>query len=103
MLLKARGFEVVDLGVDVSAERFVEAVKSHQPDILAMSALLTTTQLEMKSVINALKVSGLREQVKVLIGGAPTTPRFAEEIGADGYGFEGREGVEQAWSWCSAK
>ena len=103
MLLKARGFEVIDLGVDIPADQFVDAVKTHQPDILAMSALLTTTQLEMKKVIQALKDAGVRDQVKVMIGGAPTTPRFAEQIGADGYGFESREGVELAWSWCSAK
>lgn len=103
MLLKARGFEVIDLGVDIPADQFVDAVKIHQPDILAMSALLTTTQLEMKNVIQALIDAGVRDQVKVMIGGAPTTPRFAEQIGADGYGFEGREGVELAWSWCSAR
>ena len=100
MLLKARGFEVIDLGVDISAERFIQSVREHEPDILAMSALLTTTQMEMKTVINALVAVGLRNRVKVMIGGAPTTPRFAQEIGADGYGFEGRDGVELAWSWC---
>jgi len=100
MLLKARGFEVIDLGVDIPAERFVEAVREHEPDILAMSALLTATQLEMKNVVNALVRAGLRDQVKVMIGGSPTTPRFAQDIGADGYGFEGRDGVELAWGWC---
>ena len=101
MLLKARNFEVIDLGVDVSAEQYVEAVRTYQPDVLAMSALLTTTQREMRNVIQALIDAGLRDQVKVMIGGAPTTPRFAKKIGADGYGFDGREGVELAWRWCS--
>jgi len=100
MLLKARGFEVIDLGVDMPAERFVEAVREYEPDILAMSALLTATQLEMKNVVNALVMAGLRDQVKVMIGGSPTTPRFAQDIGADGYGFEARDGVELAWGWC---
>lgn len=103
MLLKARGFEVRDLGVDVHEERFVEAVQQHKPDILAMSALLTTTQIEMGKVIQALETAGVRDKIKVMIGGAPTTPRFAQEIGADGYGFEGREGAELAWRWCSEK
>jgi 5-methyltetrahydrofolate--homocysteine methyltransferase len=101
MLLKARGFEVIDLGVDISTDQFVDAVREYQPDVLAMSALLTTTQLEMENVIQTLVDVGLRDQVKVMIGGAPTTPRFAEKIGADGYGFEAREGVELAWSWCA--
>lgn len=101
MLLRARGFEVIDLGVDISAEVFVDAVKEYKPDILAMSALLTTTQIEMKHVIGALENSGLRNTTKVMIGGASTTPRFAQEIGADGYAHEAREGVELAWGWCS--
>lgn len=101
MLLQARGFEVVDLGVDVSAERFVKAVEEYKPDILAMSALLTMTQLEMKYVIEALKLAGIRDKIKVMIGGTSTTPRFAQEIGADGYAHEARGGVELAWSWCS--
>ena len=101
MLLRARGFEVIDLGVDISAEQFVEAVKEYKPDILAMSALLTTTQLEMKNVVKALEHVGLRNKIKVMIGGAPTTPRFAQDIGADGYAHEARGGVELAWGWCS--
>jgi 5-methyltetrahydrofolate--homocysteine methyltransferase len=101
MLLRARGFEVIDLGVDVSASEFVEAVREHQPDLLAMSALLTSTQFEMKHVIDALKNAGLRENLKIMIGGASTTPRFAREIGADGHAHESREGVELAWGWCS--
>lgn len=101
MLLKARGFEVIDLGVEVPTETFVEAVRQHKPDVLAMSALLSTTRQEMKKVIDALQEANLRDKVKVMIGGAPTTPRFAQEIGADGYGFEARDGVELAWGWCT--
>lgn len=101
MLLRARGFEVIDLGVDISAERYVVAVKKYKPDILAMSALLTTTQAEMKNVVKALVNAGIRNKVKVMIGGAPTTPRFAQEIGADGYAQDARGGVELAWGWCS--
>ncbi|HOG47569.1 MAG TPA: cobalamin-dependent protein [Anaerolineae bacterium] len=101
MLLRARGFEVIDLGVDVSAGRFVEAVEVYRPHILAMSALLTTTQLQMKSVVEALEGAGLRDRVRVMIGGTSTTPRFAREIGADGYAHDARGGVELAWRWCS--
>ena len=101
MLLRARGFEVIDLGVDVAAGDFVEAVGEYAPDILAMSALLTSTQFEMKQVIDCLRNAGLRDHVKIMIGGASTTPRFAQEIGADGHAHEAREGVELAWGWRS--
>lgn len=101
MLLRARGFEVIDLGVDISADRFVKAVKEYKPGIFAMSALLTTTQLEMKNVIQALEDAGLRSKIKIMIGGAPVTPKFAQEIGADGYAHEARGGVELAWNWRS--
>lgn len=101
MLLRARGFEVVDLGVDISADEFVRAAREQKPDIVAMSALLTSTQFEMKHVIDALRNAGLRGNLKVMIGGASTTPRFAREIGADGHAHESRDGVELAWGWCS--
>lgn len=101
MLLRARGFDVIDLGEDIPAGQFVDAVRQYQPHILAMSALLTTTQIEMKNVIGALTQAGLRDDIKVMIGGAPTTPKFAQEIGADGYAHEARGGVELAWGWCS--
>lgn len=101
MLFRARGFEVIDLGVDIPPEQFVQAVQKYQPDILAMSALLTTTQLEMKKVIQALEKAGARHQVKIMIGGSPTTPKFAQEIGADGYAQDARGGIELAWSWCT--
>ena len=79
------GFEVINLGTDVSAKKFVDAVCEYHADILCMSALLTTTMNYMREVIAALNESGVREKVKVMIGGAPTTPEFARQIGADGY------------------
>jgi 5-methyltetrahydrofolate--homocysteine methyltransferase len=85
MLLESKGLNVVNLGVDVPAETFVNAVKQHSPQIVGMSALLTTTMLVMKDVIDALKEANLRDSVKVMIGGAPVTQDFATEIGADGY------------------
>ena len=85
MMLQSAGFEVVDLGIDVSAERFVEAVKDEEPDVLGMSALLTSTMNEMKSVTDSLEKSGLRSNVKVIVGGRPITGELAGEIGADGY------------------
>ncbi len=88
MILKGQGFEVEDLGVSVGTERFIQAVREKQPDILAMSALLTTTMIEMKNTIDALKTEGLRDRVKVIVGGAPVTPTFAEQIGADGNSYD---------------
>ena len=85
-MLEGGGFEVIDLGVGVAPEQFVAAVKERNPKILALSALLTTTMPSMKDTIDALKKAGIREQVKVLVGGAPVTRRYADEIGADGYG-----------------
>jgi len=85
MMLEGAGFEVINLGAETPAEAFVNAVKEKKPDIIGMSALLTTTMLHMPEVIDALKENGLREQVKVMIGGAPVTQEYADEIGADGY------------------
>jgi 5-methyltetrahydrofolate--homocysteine methyltransferase len=85
MMLESAGFRVVDLGVDVSPERFFQAVKEHKPDILGMSALLTTTMLAMKDTIDLLKEEGARDQVKIIVGGAPISEDFADEIGADGF------------------
>ncbi|RLE87656.1 MAG: cobalamin-binding protein, partial [Thermoprotei archaeon] len=93
-MLRAAGFEVIDLGVDVPPEKFVEAVKKYNADIVAMSALLTTTMLEMKNVIEALKQAGLRDRVKVIVGGAAVTEEFAKEIGADGYGEDAVKAVK---------
>jgi 5-methyltetrahydrofolate--homocysteine methyltransferase len=84
-LLEGGGFEVIDLGVNVTPEKFIEAIKGKQANIVAMSALLTTTMPAMKTTIEAIKQAGVRGQVKVLIGGAPITQKYADEIGADGY------------------
>lgn len=85
MMLEGAGFEVVNLGAEVTAEQFVKAAKEHEPDILGMSALLTTTMIHMPGVISALKDASLRDQIKVMIGGAPVTQGYANKIGADGY------------------
>lgn len=85
MMLEGAGFQVIDLGIDVSPEKFVEAVKNHEADCIAISALLTTTMPGMKDTIEAIKAAGLRDQVKIMVGGAPLTQSFADEIGADGY------------------
>jgi corrinoid protein of di/trimethylamine methyltransferase len=84
-LLEGGGFEVIDLGVNVPPEKFIEAIKEKKAQIVAISALLTTTMPAMKSTIDALRQAGVRAQVKVLVGGAPLTQRYADEIGADGY------------------
>jgi methanogenic corrinoid protein MtbC1 len=97
MFLVARGFKVIDLGTDVAVARFVDAVRTYRPDILALSALLTVTLGHQSEVIKALEVSGLRQTVKVMIGGTPATPRYAEEIGADGYAHTAHEAAEMAW------
>ncbi|MHA1607823.1 MAG: cobalamin B12-binding domain-containing protein [Candidatus Freyarchaeota archaeon] len=85
-LLAAEGYEVYDLGVDVPAEKFLEKVKEVNADILGLSALLTTTMERIREVIGKLEEEGLRGKVKVIVGGRPVTPEFAEEVGADGYG-----------------
>jgi 5-methyltetrahydrofolate--homocysteine methyltransferase len=85
MMLEGAGFDVVDLGADVSVDKYVAAVKEHRPDLVACSALLTTTMPGMKSVIHKLEAEGLRHTVKVIIGGAPVTDKYAADIGADGF------------------
>jgi 5-methyltetrahydrofolate--homocysteine methyltransferase len=94
-LLKSAGFEVIDVGTDIDTKRFLEAVKEYQPDILGMSALLTTTMLGMEDVIKAMDEEGLREKTKVIIGGGPVSKRFAEQIGADSYASDAVEGVKK--------
>lgn len=84
-MLEGGGFEVIDLGADVPADKFVDAVRSRQANLVCLSALLTVTMPSMKNTIDALRAAGVREHVKVMIGGAPVTQRFAEQIGADGY------------------
>jgi 5-methyltetrahydrofolate--homocysteine methyltransferase len=85
MMLEGAGFEVIDLGADVSSEKYVAAVKEHQPDLVACSALLTTTMKRMEDVILSLKEAKLRDRVKLMIGGAPVTDKYATDIGADGF------------------
>jgi 5-methyltetrahydrofolate--homocysteine methyltransferase len=85
MMLEGAGFEIKDLGVDVKPDKFVAAVKEYQPDIVGLSALLTTTMPNMKATVLALKEAGLRDKVKVIVGGAPVTDTYARDIGADGY------------------
>ncbi|RJR22754.1 MAG: cobalamin-binding protein [Desulfobacteraceae bacterium] len=97
-MLRGVGFDVVDLGVNLPVDTFVAKVKEHKPDILGMSALLTTTMPEMKKVISALSTHGLRDKVKVIIGGAPVNDKFAKDIGADGYGPDAGASVELARS-----
>ena len=98
MMLEGAGFEIVDLGTDVPPEKFVAAIKENNAGLLGMSALLTTTMSNMKLVLAALKESGMREQVKVMIGGAPVTDSFAKEIGADGYAPDASRAVTLAKS-----
>jgi len=85
MMMESGGVNVVNLGVDIPPEKFAAAVKEHKPQVVALSALLTTTMLAMKDTIEVLKEEGLRNSIKVIIGGAPVTQQFADEIGADGY------------------
>jgi 5-methyltetrahydrofolate--homocysteine methyltransferase len=96
MMLEGAAFEIVDLGSDVSPEKFVEAVRTSGADIVAMSALLTTTMPNMKVTIEALKAAGLRDKVKVMVGGAPLTDQYAREIGADGYSSDASRAVALA-------
>jgi 5-methyltetrahydrofolate--homocysteine methyltransferase len=95
MMMESSGYEVVDLGVDASPEKIVNAVKEHDADIVGMSAMLTTTMLSMKKTVEALKENGLYDNVKVMIGGAPVTVNYAEEIGAH-YSTDSTEAVELA-------
>ncbi len=102
MMLEGGGFEVVDLGIDVSYDKFIEAIRTHQPQVVGMSALLTTTILEMKHTIEAIQKAGLREKVKIIVGGAPVTEKFAREIGADGYGPDAASAVDLVRSLISS-
>ena len=95
-MLEGCGFEVVNLGVNVTAERFVDAVVEHHADILCLSALLTTTMTNMREVIDALHTAGIRNRVKVMVGGAPVTADFARQIGADAYSENANETVAVA-------
>jgi 5-methyltetrahydrofolate--homocysteine methyltransferase len=98
LMLEGAGFEIKDLGTDVAAEDFIAAIKSEKPDILALSALLTTTMPSMKQTIEAVKEAGLRDQVKVIIGGAPVTEDYSRQIGADGFSPDASRAVGLAES-----
>lgn len=98
MMLEGAGFAVIDLGTDVSPQKFVEAVQNHHPQHVALSALLTTTMPAMKETLEALKAAGVRDKVKVMIGGAPVTQNYADQIGADGYAPDAASAAELAKS-----
>jgi 5-methyltetrahydrofolate--homocysteine methyltransferase len=102
MMLEGAGFEIKDMGTDVTPEKFVEEVKGGGVDIVALSALLTTTMPNMKATIDALKAAGVREKVKVMIGGAPVTDSYAQQIGADGYSPDASRAVNLAKSLVKA-
>jgi 5-methyltetrahydrofolate--homocysteine methyltransferase len=96
MMMEGAGFTVIDLGTNVKSQTFVDAVKQHKPNLVGLSALLTTTMPKMKETIDSLKEAGLRDRVKVIIGGAPVTAEFMSRIGADGYGINAGAAVENA-------
>jgi corrinoid protein of di/trimethylamine methyltransferase len=96
MMLQGGGFEVVDLGTNITPQQFVDAVKEHNPAILGLSALLTTTMPKMEETINALNEAGIRDQVKIMAGGAPVTQAFVDQIGADAYGANAAAATEKA-------
>ncbi|MFC2017805.1 B12-binding domain-containing protein [Chloroflexota bacterium] len=103
LILSSRGFEIIDLGIDVHEERFINAVREHTPEILGMSCLLTTTMAGMKDVINALTEAGLRDTVKIIVGGCPVTQEFAIEIGADYYGSDAVSAATVLEKWLAEK
>ena len=96
MMLEGAGFEIIDLGIDVSPEKFINAVQNQGAQLIGMSALLTTTMPGMKTTIDAIREAGLKDKVKVLIGGAPVTQSYADEIGADGYARDAASGADKA-------
>lgn len=102
MMCEGAGFEVNDLGKDVAPEAFVAAIKDFEPDVLGMSALLTTTMRAMEQTINALQEAGVRDSVKIMVGGAPVTQSFAEQIGADGYASNAAAAVDLAKEFVGA-
>ncbi len=96
IMLQGAGFEVIDLGVDVSKEVFLDAIEEHKPNLVGMSSLLTTTMPEMPEIIKAIQAAGFREQVKILVGGAPLNDTYAQAIGADGYAQNSSFAVDKA-------
>src|SRR5262245_17955308 len=103
MMMEGAGFEVINLGINNDAEKFITAIKEHQPDILGMSALLTTTMPYMKVVVQALKDEGLRDSIFVMVGGAPVTETFAQAVGADAYGRDAAVAVDIAKSYMTSR
>jgi 5-methyltetrahydrofolate--homocysteine methyltransferase len=95
IMLKGSGMEVIDIGVQAPPDKFIEAIKTHSPAIVGMSAMLTTTMLGMKATIEAIRTAGLRESVKIMVGGAPVSQRFADEIGADAYARDAVRAAEK--------
>jgi len=96
MMLEGAGFETIDLGTDAGPEAFIDAVREHRPQLIGMSALLTTTMVQMKATVEALEEAGLRGSVKIMVGGAPVTDAFAREIGADAYAADAASAVDIA-------
>ena len=103
MMMEGAGFEVINLGINVDADAFIAAIHEHKPDIIGMSALLTTTMPYMKVVVDALGEEGLRDEIYVMVGGAPVTENFAREVGADAYGRDAAVSVEIAKSYMARK
>ena len=103
MMLEGKGLKVIDLGVDVSAEKFVEAAKENNADLICCSALLTTTMVEIKSVVEAVDAAGLRSHAKIMIGGAPVTQSFCDSVGADSYTPDATSAAEVALAYCTNK
>jgi corrinoid protein of di/trimethylamine methyltransferase len=103
MMMEGAGFEVINLGINVDAEKFINAIRQHKPDIIGMSALLTTTMPYMKVVVDTLGEEGIRDEIYVMVGGAPVTENFAREVGADAYGRDAAVSVEIAKSFMTRK
>jgi 5-methyltetrahydrofolate--homocysteine methyltransferase len=103
MMLEGAGFEMIDLGTDVEPQAFVDAVREHQPGFVGMSALLTTTMVQMRATVEALEESGLRGTVKIMVGGAPVTAAYADEIGADAYAPDAASAVDAARALADAR
>ena len=95
MMLEGAGFEVIDIGIDAPPEKFIQAAKDHKANVIGMSALLTTTMMQMKGTVEALQAAGLKGKVKTLVGGAPVTDEFARQIGADGYAADAASAVNK--------
>src|SRR6056297_2269891 len=103
MMMESGGLEIINLGTDISPEEFVQKVKEHKPDVLGMSALLTTTMLSMRDTIEVLEEEGLRDSVKIMVGGAPVTKEFADEIGADGWAPDAASAKDLAFELIGKK